>query len=86
MSFLGGRRTPVAGSYIDGALRGIIALVAERLMDGYRRLGRLDQGIQLLRSYLDIQALRFGTRLSYQIELPPELAERLMRPASQQRR
>ncbi|MDF3887500.1 sensor histidine kinase [Cupriavidus basilensis] len=35
----------------------------------------LRQEFELLRSYLDIQALRFGTRLSYQIELPPELAE-----------
>ncbi len=30
-----------------------LALVAERLMDAYRRLGQLDQGMQLLRSYLD---------------------------------
>ncbi len=35
----------------------------------------LRQEFELLRSYLDIQALRFGTRLSYDIELPPELAE-----------
>jgi lipopolysaccharide biosynthesis regulator YciM len=30
-----------------------LALVAERIMDAYRRLGELEQGIQLLRSYLD---------------------------------
>ena len=30
-----------------------VALVAERIMDAYRRLGELEQGIQLLRSYLD---------------------------------
>jgi len=30
-----------------------LALVAERLMDAYRRLGQLEQGIQLLRSYLE---------------------------------
>lgn len=30
-----------------------LALIAERLMDAYRRLGQLDQGMQLLRSYLD---------------------------------
>ena len=30
-----------------------LALVAERLMDTYRRLGELDQGMQLLRSYLE---------------------------------
>ena len=30
-----------------------LALVAERLMDAYRRLGELDQGMQLLRSYLE---------------------------------
>jgi lipopolysaccharide assembly protein B len=30
-----------------------MALVAERIMDAYRRLNRLDQGMQLLRSYLD---------------------------------
>ncbi len=35
----------------------------------------LRQEFELLRSYLDIQALRFGMRLSYDIELPPELAE-----------
>ncbi|GAB7548405.1 sensor histidine kinase [Cupriavidus sp. CuC1] len=35
----------------------------------------LRQEFELLRSYLDIQALRFGTRLAYEIELPPELAE-----------
>lgn len=29
-----------------------LALVAARLMDGHRRLGRIDQGIQLLRAYL----------------------------------
>jgi lipopolysaccharide biosynthesis regulator YciM len=30
-----------------------LALVAERIMDAYRRIGELEQGIQLLRSYLD---------------------------------
>ena len=30
-----------------------LALVAERLMDAYRRLGQLEQGMQLLRSFLD---------------------------------
>ena len=30
-----------------------LALVAERLMDAYRRLGQLEQGMQLLRSYLE---------------------------------
>lgn len=30
-----------------------LALVAERMMDAYRRLGRVDQGMALLRSYLD---------------------------------
>lgn len=30
-----------------------LALVAERIMDAYRRLGELEQGMQLLRSYLD---------------------------------
>lgn len=30
-----------------------LALVAERLMDAYRRLGSLEQGMQLLRSYLE---------------------------------
>ncbi|MCP3018752.1 sensor histidine kinase [Cupriavidus basilensis] len=35
----------------------------------------LRQEFELLRSYLDIQALRFGARLAYEIELPPELAE-----------
>ena len=30
-----------------------LALVAERIMDAYRRVGELEQGIQLLRSYLD---------------------------------
>lgn len=35
----------------------------------------LRQEFELLRSYLDIQALRFGSRLSYRIDLPPELAE-----------
>ena len=30
-----------------------LALVAERIMDAYRRLGQLEQGMQLLRSYLD---------------------------------
>lgn len=29
-----------------------LALVAERLMDGYRRLGQVEQGIALLRAYL----------------------------------
>ena len=29
-----------------------LALVAARLMDGYRKLGRVEQGIQLLRAYL----------------------------------
>ncbi|WP_020202701.1 sensor histidine kinase [Cupriavidus sp. WS] len=35
----------------------------------------LRQEFELLRSYLDIQGLRFGTRLNYSIDLPPELAE-----------
>ncbi|MGO4328720.1 sensor histidine kinase [Cupriavidus sp. 2TAF22] len=35
----------------------------------------LRQEFELLRSYLDIQCLRFGTRLSYSVDLPPELAE-----------
>src|SRR5574340_58462 len=30
-----------------------LALVAERLMDAYRRLGRVDQGMALLRAYLN---------------------------------
>jgi lipopolysaccharide biosynthesis regulator YciM len=30
-----------------------LALVAERMMDAYRRLGRIDQGMALLRAYLD---------------------------------
>ncbi|WP_374246699.1 lipopolysaccharide assembly protein LapB [Zoogloea sp.] len=30
-----------------------LALVAERVMDAYRRLGQLEQGMQLLRSFLD---------------------------------
>ncbi|MDY0012814.1 MAG: lipopolysaccharide assembly protein LapB [Rhodocyclaceae bacterium] len=30
-----------------------LALVAERIMDAYRRMGRVEQGIALLRSYLD---------------------------------
>jgi len=35
----------------------------------------LRQEFELLRSYLDIQGMRFGTRLSYAFELPAELAE-----------
>lgn len=34
----------------------------------------LEQEFTLLRSYLDIQVLRFGSRLSYRFELPPTLA------------
>ncbi|MGO4765351.1 sensor histidine kinase [Cupriavidus sp. 2KB_3] len=35
----------------------------------------LKQEFELLRSYLDIQGMRFGARLDFQIELPPALAE-----------
>ncbi|AOY93634.1 histidine kinase [Cupriavidus sp. USMAA2-4] len=35
----------------------------------------LSQEFELLRSYLDIQGMRFGARLSYELDLPAELAE-----------
>ncbi len=35
----------------------------------------LAQEFELLRSYLDIQGMRFGARLDYEIDLPPALAE-----------
>lgn len=35
----------------------------------------LAQEFELLRSYLDIQCMRFGARLDYEIDLPPALAE-----------
>jgi sensor histidine kinase YesM len=35
----------------------------------------LRQEFELLRSYLDIQAMRFGERLAYEIDLPAALAE-----------
>lgn len=35
----------------------------------------LKQEFELLRSYLDIQGMRFGARLDFQIDLPPALAE-----------
>ncbi|WER47253.1 sensor histidine kinase [Cupriavidus sp. WKF15] len=34
----------------------------------------LRQEFELLRSYLDIQGMRFGKRLGYHVDLPPELA------------
>ncbi|MDD3353427.1 lipopolysaccharide assembly protein LapB [Zoogloea sp.] len=38
---------------VEGQNPVYLALVAERLMDAYRRLGELEQGMQLLRSYLE---------------------------------
>ncbi|MGO4302436.1 sensor histidine kinase [Cupriavidus sp. RAF12] len=35
----------------------------------------LKQEFELLRSYLEIQGMRFGARLEYEIDLPPALAE-----------
>jgi sensor histidine kinase YesM len=35
----------------------------------------LAQEFELLRSYLDIQGMRFGARLDYAVDLPPALAE-----------
>ena len=52
-----------------------LALVAERIMDAYRRLGRLEQGMQLLRSYLDSYASLDLLDAVFQWELQKEGAQ-----------
>ena len=59
-----------------------LALVAERLMDAYRRLGQLEQGMQLLRSYLEQYASLDLLDALFQWELQkegPQAAYQLVR-------
>ena len=59
-----------------------LALVAERLMDAYRRLGQLEQGMQLLRSYLEQYASLDLLESLFQWELQkegPQAAYQLVR-------
>lgn len=56
-------------------LQGLIGFLRRSLAHTRAEQCTLQQEFALLRSYLDIQGLRFGQRLSYQFDLPDDLAE-----------
>ena len=67
------QRARVMLADLNGYLRATLA--ASR-----RERSTLEQEFALLRGYLDVQAIRMGSRLKYRLELPPALAQASVPP------